>query len=187
MVAFLFLNQNRLVPYHKNTFFKHTYCEFRQIEDVILPEKTHFKSKHNSLYHFTKEGVYRKSNHWGRVATCRWKLIPNATYKNQQTVLGFAKWEDFYPLNETEKIFYILVNFETKKATIKAKQAEETAFLFTLSGAQNKEKQIKKLFKEEKWALYFNQSIEELRIKIISELINSDLTLQQVKLNMKKA
>ena len=101
MVAFLFLNQNRLVPYHKNTFFRHTYCEFRQIEDVILPEKTHFKSKHNSLYHFTKEGVYRKSNHWGRVATCRWKLIPNATYKNQQTVLGFAKWEDFYPLNET--------------------------------------------------------------------------------------
>ena len=187
MVAFLFLNQNRLVPYHKNTFFKHTYCEFMQIEDVILPEKTHFKSKHNSLYHFTKEGVYRKSNHWGKVATCRWKLIPNTTYKNQQTVSGFAKWEDFYPLNETEKIFYILVNFETKKATIKAKQAKETAFLFTLSGAQKKEKQIKKLFKEDKWALYFNQSIEELRIKIISELINSDVTLQQIKLNMKTA
>ena len=71
--------------------------------------------------------------------------------------------------------------------SIKAKQAEETAFLFTLSGAQNKEKQIKKLFKEDKWALYFNQSIEELRIKIISELINSDMTLQQIKLNMKKA
>jgi hypothetical protein len=114
-------------------------------------------------------------------------LIPNATYKNQQTVLGFAKWEDFYPLNETEKIFYILVNFETKKAIIKAKQAEETAFLFTLSGAQEREKQIKKLYKEEKWALYFNQSIEELRIKIISELINSDMTLQQIKLHMKKA
>ena len=45
----------------------------------------------------------------------------------------------------------------------------------------------KKLYKEEKWALYFNQSIEELRIKIISELINSDMTLQQIKLNMKKA
>ena len=36
-----------------------------------------------------------------------------------------------------------LVNFETKKAIIKAKQAEETAFLFTLSGAQEREKQIK--------------------------------------------
>ena len=79
------------------------------------------------------------------------------------------------------------MNFETKKATIKAKQAKETAFLFTLSGAQKKEKQIKKLFKEDKWALYFNQSIEELRIKIISELINSDVTLQQIKLNMKTA
>ncbi|MBT3546213.1 MAG: hypothetical protein HOA34_06040 [Flavobacterium sp.] len=113
-------------------------------------------------------------------------MIPNATYKNQQTVLGFAKWEDFYPLNETEKIFYILVNFETKKVTIKAKQAKETAFLFTLNAAQEREKQIKKLYKEEKWALYFNQSIEKLRIKIISELINSDMTLQQIKLHMKK-
>ena len=114
-------------------------------------------------------------------------MIPNTTYKNQQTVLGFAKWEDFYPLNETEKIFYILVNFETKKVTIKAKQAKETAFLFTLNAAQEREKQIKKLYKGEKWALYFNQSIEKLRIKIISELINSDMTLQQIKLHMKKA
>ena len=101
--------------------------------------------------------------------------------------MAFAKWEDFYPLNETEKLFYILVNFETKKTTIKAKKAEETAYLFTLSGAQKKEKQIKKLFKEDKWALYFNQSTEELRIKIISELINSDMTLKQIKLNMKTA
>ena len=176
-----------MVPYHKNTFFKHTHCEFRQVTDTVLPEKTHFKSKHNSLYYFTKEGVYRKSNHWGRVATCRWKLIPNRTYKNQQTVLAFAKWEDFYSLNETEKIFYILVNFETKKVSIKSKKVEKTHCLFTLSAAQEREKKIKQLFKEEKWALYFNQSIEELRIKIISELINSDMTLQQIKLNMKKA
>ena len=84
-----------------------------------IDEKNCYKSKHNSLYFFTKEGVYRKSNHWGRVASCRWKLISSSSYKNQQTVLAFAKWKDFYSLLETEKLFYISVNLKQKKQKLK--------------------------------------------------------------------
>ena len=96
--------------YNSTNFFKHTFCEFQQVDDFTFLEKTNYKSKSESSYFYTDEGVYRKSNHWGRVANCRWKLISNENYKNQQIVIGFAKWIDFYPINSSEKIFFIDVN-----------------------------------------------------------------------------
>jgi hypothetical protein len=113
------------------------------------------------------------------------KLIPSSSYKNQQTVLAFAKWKDFYSLHETEKLFYISVNFETKKTKIKISKSKKSPNLLTLNKAQIKEKQIKHLFKEDKWAQYFNSNIEELRFKIISKLINSDSPLPLIKLNLR--
>ena len=56
-------------------FFKHTYCQFEYKElSVLQEENIHFKSKSGSSYVYTEKGVYRYSNHWGRVANCRWKL-----------------------------------------------------------------------------------------------------------------
>ena len=184
-MRFIILNKYRLITFNKNTFFKNTYCEFQEVNHIDIEEKDCYKSKHNSLYFFTKKGVYRKSNHWGRVASCRWKLIPSSSYKNQQTELAFAKWKDFYSLHETEKLFYISVNFETKKTKIKISKSKKSPNLLTLNKAQIKEKQIKHLFKEDKWAQYFNSNIEELRFKIISKLINSDLPLPLIKLNLR--
>ena len=184
-MRFIILNKYRLITFNKNTFFKNTYCEFQEVNHIDIEEKDCYKSKHNSIYFFTKKGVYRKSNHWGRVASCRWKLIPSSSYKNQQTVLAFAKWKDFYSLNETEKLFYISVNFETKKTKIKISKSKKSPNLLTLNKAQIKEKQIKHLFKEDKWAQYFNSNIEELRFKIISKLINSDSPLPLIKLNLR--
>ena len=184
-LRFIFLNKYRLITFNKNTFFKNTYCEFQEVNNFDIEEKNCYRSKHNSLYFFTKEGVYRKSNHWGRVASCRWKLIPSSSYKNQQKVLAFAKWKDFYSLNETEKLFYISVNFDTKKTKIKISKSKKSRNLLTLNKAQRKEKQIKHLFKEDKWSQYFNSNIEELRFKIISKLINSDSPLPLIKLNLR--
>ncbi len=171
--------------YNQTNFFKHTFCEFQQVDNFEIPKETQFKSTSGSFYYYTKEGVYRKSNHWGRVANCRWKLITDRDYNNQQIALGFAKWEYFYPLNETEKIFFISVNFKTKTTKINIKKNEENFHLFTLATAQKKIKQIKLLFREDKWGRYFVENIEELRIKIISKLIDSDMTLQQIKMNFK--
>ena len=167
--------------YNQTNFFKHTFCEFQQVDTFEFSENTNYKSKSESEYFYTDEGVYRKSNHWGRVANCRWKLISNDNYKNQNIVIAFAKWVDFYPINSSEKIFFIEVDFENKTAKLKPKQKNATKYLHTFPEGQQKIKQIKHLLNDDKWAKYFDEEIEELRFKIIEEFINSDKTLQNIK------
>ena len=167
--------------YNQTNFFKHTFCEFQQVDTFEFPENTNYKSKSESEYFYTDEGVYRKSNHWGRVANCRWKLISNDNYKNQNIVIAFAKWVDFYPINSSEKIFFIEVDFENKTAKLQPKKENSTKYLHTFSEGQQKIKQIKHLLNDDKWAKYFDAEIEELRFKIIEDFINSDKTLQNIK------
>ncbi|AUC85095.1 hypothetical protein CW731_07235 [Polaribacter sp. ALD11] len=171
--------------YNKTNFFKHTFCEFKQIENFDFPEDTNYKSKSESMYFYTDEGVYRKSNHWGRVANCRWKIIANEDYKNQQIVIGFAKWANFYPINSNEKIFFITVNFEEKTADIHPKKTGTNNLLFTLNEAQQKVKQITHLFKDDKWTKHFDLEAKEIRFKVISEFISSSKTLQEIKISFK--
>jgi hypothetical protein len=111
-------------------------------EDIFKNNVAHYKSKSNSKYHYTSEGVYRYSNHWGRVANCRWKLLANEGFKNQINHLGFAKWTDFFEINSTDKLFYIQVNFEEKKVCFKHKELDNTnsIFLFSAEEAQKKTK-----------------------------------------------
>lgn len=169
--------------YNQHNFFKYTFCEFHQIEDFDFPEETHYRSKSESAYFYTKEGVYRKSTHWGRVANCRWKFIANKDYKNQTIGIGFAKWTDFYPVNTVQKIFYIEVDYEAKTATIRASTDATANHSLVFSEAQKKRKQIVQLLNEDKWAQYFELDIEELRFNIISEYIQSNHSLQQIKKN----
>ena len=171
--------------YNKTNFFKHTFCEFNQVDNFQFPENTNYKSKSESMYFYTDEGVYRKSNHWGRVANCRWKLLANEDYKNQQIVIGFAKWTDFYPINSTEKVFLIDVNFEEKTARIQPKETGANNLLFTLNEAQQKIKQISILFKETKWANYFEDDIDTIRFKVITEFISSKKSLPEIKRSFK--
>jgi hypothetical protein len=108
--------KNVSIPFNRTNFHAHTFCEFREVD--VLPEsinKPNFQSKSGSTYYFTEEGVYRSSNHWGRAANCRWRLISQSIAKvnNSQTRIGFAKWTDFYPNNDTDALFYIVVDFET--------------------------------------------------------------------------
>ena len=146
----------------------------------------HFKSKADSFYSYTEKGVYRYSNHWGRVANCRWKLKADGMYKNQAMHLGFANWTDFYSMNETEKLFYIKVDFDLKKVSFHHKMDKNTVFLFTSSEARKRVSIIQKLLKEIKWAGYFEQSIDELRILLITEVINSNKSVQQLKMQLKQ-
>jgi len=174
-----------LKKYNQTNFFKHTFCEFQQVDDFEFPENTNYKSKSESEYFYADEGVYRKSNHWGRVANCRWKLIAKKNYKNQQIVIGFAKWLDFYPINSNEKNFYIEVNFEQNTAQLRPKKEKNIGYLFTFSEAQKKKKQIYHLLNDNKWAKYFDLEIAELRFKTITKFINSNKTLQEIKSEFK--
>ena len=173
--------------YTKHNFFKHTYCEFQEVSENLFKENpAHYKSKSDSMYHYTPKGVYRYADHWGRVANCRWKLIANENYKTQQFHLGFAKWLDFCPLNNTDKLFFIEVDFTSKKVNFKHKQLSEATSkqLFTALEAQKRIGQIRKLFEEDKWAKYYDIAIDVLRKKIIKELIDTTKTLQQIKREM---
>ncbi|WP_439127692.1 hypothetical protein [Polaribacter sp.] len=171
--------------YDKTNFFKHTFCEFRQIDDFEFPENTKYTSKSKSQYFYTDKGVYRKSNHWGRVANCRWKLISNNNYKNQQIVIGFASWKSFFPINSSEKIFFIEVDFNSKRAKIQPIKEKTTGYLFSFSEAQKRIKQINHLFKDDKWANYFEIEKEELQYQVISKFINSDSSLMEIKMSFK--
>jgi hypothetical protein len=53
------------------------------------------------------------------------------------------------------------------------------------SEAQKRIQQIQHLFKNNKWANYFDEELEELRFKIISEFINSHVSLQEIKSSFK--
>lgn len=155
------------------------------MDNFDFPKNTNYKSNSDSYYFYTDKGVYRKSNHWGRVANCRWKLITNQNYKNQKVVVGFAKWMDFHPINSSKKIFTIAVDFDKKTSKIQPKQESIEQQLFTYSEVQQRVKKIKHLFKEEKWANYFDEEIEELRFKIITKLINTKSSLQEIKKSFK--
>ncbi|MGB1043084.1 MAG: hypothetical protein ACPGU6_06800 [Tenacibaculum sp.] len=170
--------------YHKFNFFKHTYCEFESKEINFFKDKSaHYQSKSGSLYFYADDGVYRYSNHWGRVANCRWKIKGIENYKNQNYYVGFSKWTDFYPLNDTDKVFYLEANFNTQRAKIKRIKTNEITdvYLMTSELAHQRLKQIQTLFKEYKWAKYFDDDITVVRKKLITSLITSNKTIQQLK------
>ncbi len=175
--------------YHKFNFFKYSYCEFQMKEIAFFEEKkAHFQSKSGSYYSYTDEGVYRYSNHWGRVASCRWKIKGIESYKNQAYYVGFAKWIDFYPLNDSDKVFFIDVNFETKQAKISRITSEEISSNYLMNAVlvNQRLKQIQNLFKEYKWAKYMDAPIDELREILITKMINSNTSLDILKRELKQ-
>lgn len=181
-----------LKKYNKTNFHKHTFCEFIEVDTNAIPNiEWHYKSKSGSGYCFTEEGVYRISNHWGRAANCRWRLISNlranssSKINNSQHRIGYAKWTDFYPNNETENLFYVQVNFDTKEATFQHKNNpnyDGKAVLRNASETAKVIRQIKEILETDTWAKYLDfDHLEELRKEIILKLINTSMTLQTLK------
>jgi len=150
-------------------------------QEFFDENQIHFKSKAGSQYSYTEEGVYRYSNHWGRVANCRWRLLSEDKLKNQNYYLGFASWTDFYALNETEQQFYISVDFENMEVDFHHKGTKEDVFVFFAETAQKRVIQIRKLFSDDKWAKYFDMDLNLLRRKIILDYMNSNKSLQEIK------
>lgn len=55
--------------------------------------------KTSSRYWYEHGGVYRESDHWGKVRHCQWELTDHV---EGETVIGFCKWEDFKMVEESE-------------------------------------------------------------------------------------
>ena len=172
--------------YHQFNFFKHTFCEFKSFPEEFFKEKSiHFKSKSGSKYFYTEQGVYRYSNHWGRVANCRWKIKGIQNYKNQNYYYGYANWKDFYSLNSSEKEFYLDVDYSQERVTICKAELNTTKFLMTLNFSLKRIKEIKNIFKENKWASYINEDVDEVKTVLIKKMVSSDRPLQELKQSLR--
>lgn len=169
----------------KFNFHKHTFCLFQQVESsVLLNLKLGYKSASGSAYYFTELGVYRKSNHWGRAANCRWRLITNADYKNQTEIVGFAHWTDFYPNNETEKLFFITIDETKNEVHFNHKNHPDYAsqMLRNASDTAKRIKEIKIVLQDTSWSKYLIfDDFEEIKRKMLTELSNTNESFVNLK------
>lgn len=171
--------------YDKFNFHKHTFCLFQQVEnDTVLDLKLGYKSASGSEYFFTHIGVFRKSNHWGRAANCRWRLITNSDYKNQTESVGFANWTDFYLNNELEKLFFIEIDEAKSEVYFNHKNHPNytNQLLRNATDTSKRIKDIKNVLQSNSWAkhLVFGD-FEEIRSKMLVELSNTNESFVNLK------
>lgn len=166
--------------------FKNTFCVFTEVEITTIEQlKIQYESKAGSIYYYTKDGMYRLSNHWGRLANSKWRLEPMHPETPNKKKLGYATWDSFYPDNDKEMLYYLEANFVTKTVQYQHKKNpnyDQKAVLRTTLNTRKRIKQIRNLFELESWAKYFNEEdIDLLRRKIITQLIESDKALDEIK------
>lgn len=175
--------------YNKTNFHKYTFCIFKEVAiDAIQDLKLNYKSKSGSCYYFVEKGVYRLSNHWSRVAHCKWRLVKNSDFEvsnSNRTKLGYANWSDFYSDNDLDKIYFLEADYESKSVHFYHKQSSNYSsdkVLRTSSETTKLIKQIRTLFEETAWAKYLKaDAIDVLRKEIIEEMISTNKSFQEIR------
>ena len=144
-----------------------------------------YDSKSGSKYFYTQEGMYRLSNHWGRLANSKWRLEPMDPETAYKTKLGFAAWNEFYPDNTEEELYYLEANYTKKTVNYQHKNNpnyDSKAILRTSFETTKKIKQIRNLFDLTSWAKYYEyDDLAVLRKEIIEQLIYTNTTLDEIK------
>lgn len=90
------------------SFHKATSCTFIGVPFGQMPKRLpDHKSPSGSRYWYEESGVYRLSDHWGRVSSCHWYLVKDNyligkyTFKESfdniylTPVIAFSSWEAF--------------------------------------------------------------------------------------------
>lgn len=166
--------------------FKNTFCVFHevllnQIEGLLVQ----YASKSGSSYYYTKTGMYRLSNHWGRLANSKWRLEPLELETESKCKLGFAPWTHFYPDNAVDELYYIEMNYSNNTVNYQHKNSPDydgKPILRTSFETTKKIKQIRNLLNLTSWAKYFEyDDLDVLRKDIITELIFTNKTLEEIK------
>ncbi|WP_046756721.1 hypothetical protein [Kordia jejudonensis] len=172
--------------YHKQNFFRNTYCVFTTVSgENLANKKPDYTSKSGSQYFYTEEGVYRISSHWGRAATCRWRLQTDASNFRNGAKVGFAKWTSFYKDNDVEKLYFIKKSEFTQQYEYFHKEEPSYSPNYILRTAGDTKKvlrQLKVITTETKWAKYVpHDDLEDVREFLINGLITSKKSLQVLK------
>jgi hypothetical protein len=176
--------QNQFKP--QTQFFKNTFCVFTEVDrqniENLVPN---FISDSGSQYFYSEKGLYRLSNHWGRLGNCKWRLIPFEVESLSKTKLGYATWDSFYPDNNHDFLYYLEVDYSQRKVIYQHKnnpKYDGKTPLRTSHETTKRIKQIRNLLELTNWAKYFeNKNIDELRVLIIDQLVNSTKTLEEIK------
>lgn len=172
--------------FSRYNFHSHTFCVWQEVpSDTINGMRINFTSKSKSQYIFVLDGLYRISDHWGRVANCHWRINPISAYKNQNRTVAFAFWTDFYSNEDHSNLFYIKVDWELSAVNFYHKSdkniigteifrnAKETAKIIRI---------IKEILSSEGWAKYLNhKNLKDLRRKIVTELITTSRSFIEIK------
>jgi hypothetical protein len=166
--------------------FKNTFCVFQEVlSDRIENLKVQYDSKSGSKYFYTEEGMYRLSNHWGRLANSKWRLEPLEPETDSKFKVGFATWNEFYPDNAEEELYYLEANYNKNTVNYQHKNNpnyDNKAILRTSFETTKKIKQIRNLLTLTSWAKYFEyDDLGVLRQEIINELIFTNKTLDEIK------
>jgi len=175
---------------HPNSF-KNTFCVFHEVlPDALEGLKVQFESKAGSSYYYTLEGMYRVSNHWGRLANSKWRLVAMEPETTSKYKIGFAKWDCFYPDNAIEKLYYLEMDYDKNTVNYQHKNNPEynqKAVLRNSLETTKRIKQIRNLIQLTSWAKHFDcEDIALLRSLIIEELINTNTSLEEIKMEVAK-
>lgn len=169
--------------------FKKTFCIFQEVTpDVIKDLKPNYESEAGSKYFYNKFGMFRLSNHWGRLANSKWRLIHLEIETDSKLKLGFAKYESFFPDNDIDAIYYLEYNSEKQEINYNHKNNpdyDRKSVLRTTLETRKRIKQARNILTLSSWAKYYETDIDLLRIQIINELILTDKTLDEIKRNLK--
>jgi len=164
--------------YNKYNYFRNTYAVYKEVNALQLPFKTwHYTSKSASAYYYTTDGVYRKSNHWGRAAKCRWVLDAGSEIyvsKGRERI-GYAKWSDFYENNESTKAYFVKVDYTNKTVTYDHKSRDTSAKATYRTAKETKKviKKVKRFLFADNWSKYYDyEDLEILRKQLIEDLIS---------------
>lgn len=167
--------------YNKHNYYRNTYAIFKEVNPLDLPFSVwQYESKSGSAYYYTKTGVFRKSNHWGRAAKCRWILNSEGQLyisKGRERI-GFAYWIDFYENSESSKSYFVKVDFENKIVTYdhKSRNSKNVNTIYrTAKNTQKVIQKIKRFLNNDSWEKYYEYSdLEALRKKLIEKILLSN-------------
>ncbi len=168
--------------------FKNTFCVFHEVTlGEIENLQVSYKSDGGSTYYYTEKGMFRLSNHWGRLANSKWRLVANESILVAKFKLGFAMWDSFFPDNNEEKLYFLEYDSKTKTINYQHKNAKHfdgKAILRTTFETAKRIKQARNILTLSSWSKYYKTDIETLRNEIITELIFTGKTLDEIKRNL---
>ena len=100
-------------------------------------------------------------------------------------VIGFAKWTDFHHHDEKQKLYFIEVDFTTKKVSFNHKNSKAErgeAVLKNGNEIAQAIRNIKLVWTENSWAKHLQyENYVELQHYVIKQMIGSDKTFLEIK------